>query len=80
MLGEMEIAVKAGEIDGHIGSNAEAYEDQHGRYEYGFRIKEGKSILCYYDHDSSGTHSSRGEQVTLSPMSLVHQKLMQIIV
>ena len=47
MLGEMEIAVKAGEIDGHIGSNAESYEDQHGRYEYGFRIKEGKSILDF---------------------------------
>ena len=45
MLMEKEIAVKAGEIDGHVGSNAETYEDQHGRYEYGFRIKEGKRIL-----------------------------------
>ena len=38
MLGEKEIAVKAGEIE-------EAYEDSHGLYEYGFRIKEGKRIL-----------------------------------
>ena len=28
MSGEKEIAVKAGEIDDHVGSNAEAYEDQ----------------------------------------------------
>ena len=45
MWGEKEIAVKAGEIDDHVGSNAEAYEDRHGHCEYGFRIKEGKRIL-----------------------------------
>lgn len=39
------IALVAGDINGHIGSNPENYENQHEHYGYGVRNKERKRIL-----------------------------------
>ena len=45
MWGEKETAVKAGEIDDHVGSNAEAYEDQHVNMDLG--LKKGKGFWSF---------------------------------
>ena len=44
-LGETKIIVIAGDFNGHVGSNIENYEDQHGGYGYGVRNKDGERIL-----------------------------------
>ena len=41
-LGEKEIT---GYFNGHVKSNPETYEEQHGGYGYGVRNKDGKRIL-----------------------------------
>ena len=41
-LGEKEIA---GYFNGHVKSNPETYEEQHGGYGYGVRNKDGDRIL-----------------------------------
>ena len=44
---ESEILVTAEAFSGHVGSNSEDYEDQHGGYDYGVTNKEGESILDF---------------------------------
>ena len=44
-LEEKEIVVTAGYLNGHIGSNPENYERQHGGSGYGVRKKQGEKIL-----------------------------------
>ena len=40
-LREREIVATTGGFHGHVGSNAEDFEEQHAGYGYGVRIKEG---------------------------------------
>ena len=44
-LQEKDIVVAAGFFNGHVGSNPENYEAQHGDYDYGVRNKKGERIL-----------------------------------
>ena len=44
-LQEKDIVVAAGFLNGHVGSNPENYEAQHGDYDYGVRNKKGERIL-----------------------------------
>ena len=44
-LKEKEVVVIAGEFHGHVGSNTENYEDQHGGNGYEVRNKERERVL-----------------------------------
>ena len=43
-LREREIVATTGGFHGHVGSNAEDFEEQHAGYGYGVRIKEGEIL------------------------------------
>ena len=45
--GENKILVVARGCIGHVGSNPEDYEHQHGGYGYGVRNKEGERFLSF---------------------------------
>ena len=48
-LWERETVATTGGFHGHVGSNAEDFEEQHTGYGYGVRIKEGGiEVLCSY--------------------------------
>ena len=48
-LWERETVATTGSFHGHVGSNAEDFEEQHTGYGYGVRIKEGGiEVLCSY--------------------------------
>ena len=48
-LGKKETVVIAGDFNGHVGSNAGNYEEQHGDFIYWVRIKEGERVLEFYE-------------------------------
>lgn len=44
-LGEKEVAFIAGDLNGHVGSNPEDYENQYRGYGHGAANKEGERTL-----------------------------------
>ena len=45
---EKEVNGIAGELSGHVGGNAENYENQHGGYGFGVRNSKREMILEFY--------------------------------
>lgn len=59
------IALVAGGINGHTGSNPENYENQHEHYGYGVRNKERERILiCAVMNVTVGDTPSKIRQIT----------------
>ena len=44
-----EVIVVEGDLNGHVGRNADGFEGVHGGYRYGVRNGEGERILEFAD-------------------------------